>query len=146
MLTIEFEPPAIDAKPCECCGGFTTRLTRFVLNDGNAYAVYYAMFSDNHPDGYVSVLISIGEWADDAPPSGRCAFYLRIRATANNFQVNVRDAAESPWGNVQMFGRTLDRDEALAHPRIQEVFQISDHIVTEDTPVIDYLSHATGNT
>jgi hypothetical protein len=145
MLTIEFEPPAIDAKPCECCGGLTTRLTRFVLNDGNAYAVYYAIFSDNHPHpkGYVSVLISIGQWADDAPPSGRCAFYLQIRATADNFLVAVCDAAESPWGTVRMFGRTLDRDEALAHPRIQEIFHISDHIVTEDTPVIEYLSRAT---
>jgi hypothetical protein len=46
MLTSEFEPPAIDAKPYECCGGFTTRLTRFVLNDGDAYAAYCAMFSD----------------------------------------------------------------------------------------------------
>lgn len=105
MLTIEFEPPTIDSTPCECCGGRNTRLTRFVHRNGDAYAVYYALFSDNHPDGYVSVLISIGEWGDDARPSGRCAFYLRIWTSRDNFQVTVRDAAESPWGDVQIVGR-----------------------------------------
>jgi hypothetical protein len=144
MLKIEFEPPTTDSKPCECCGGFTTRLTRFVYLDGNAYAVYYALFSDNHPDGFVSVLISIGEWANDAPPSGRCTFYLRIWTSVDNFQVTVRDVTESPWGEIPNFGRALSREEALAHPRIKDIFHISDHIVTEDTPIIQYLSHATG--
>jgi hypothetical protein len=142
MLSIEFEPSVTDSEPCECCGGRTTRLTRFVYSGDNAFAVYYAQFSDNHPNRYVSVLVSIGEWGNDAPSSDRAAFYLRIWTNAENFQVSVRDAAESPWGEVHIFGRTLDRDEALAHPRIKDVFHISDHIVTEDCPAIEYLSRA----
>jgi len=140
MLRLEFEPATVDAQPCECCGGRTTRLTRFVYCDGNAHAAYYAIFSDNHPFGFVSVLISIGEWGDDAPPDHRCAFYLRIRATNANFQVSVCNADESPWGNVDVFGRTLDREEALQHPRLNQVFEITDQIVAQDAPVIEYLS------
>jgi hypothetical protein len=143
MLRIEFEPPT--TEPCSCCGGRTTRLTRFVYRDRDAYAVYYAMFSDNHPQRYVSVLVSIGEWGDDAPPSGRSAVYLRIWTTPESFQVTVRDARESPWGDVAIMGRTLDRDKALAHPRIKEVFHITDHIVSEDSPVIEYLCDEMGN-
>jgi hypothetical protein len=67
VLTIEFEPPTV-GEPCECCGGQTTRLTRYVHWDGDAYAVYCAMFSDNHPNRFVSVLISIGDWADVVAP------------------------------------------------------------------------------
>ncbi|MEP6669880.1 MAG: hypothetical protein ABJF10_12050 [Chthoniobacter sp.] len=145
MISIEFEPPTTDAKPCECCGGLTTRLTRFVYRDDDAYAVYYALFTDHPPHSHISVLVSIGEWADDAPPSGRRAFHLRIGTDADNFNVTVRDAAESPWGEVPLFGRTLNRDEALAHPRLKEVFHISDHIVTQDTPIVGHLSKATGN-
>jgi hypothetical protein len=139
MLTIEFEPP-VQGEPCECCGGRTTSLTRFVYWDGDAHAVYYASLSDTHPLGYVSVLISIGEWGEDAPPSARDSFYVRIRLNAENFEVNVRSGHESPWDAADIMGRTLERDEALAHPRLKEVFHITDHIVTEDTPVIEYLS------
>ena len=138
MLTIEFEPPVV-GDPCECCGGRTTRLTRFVYWQGDAYAVYYAMFSDNHPERYVSALISIGEWANDAPPSERRSFYVRIWVSGDNYQVSVRDAAESPWTGQEIMGCTLDRAEALAHPRIQDVFRITDHIVTEDAPIVKYL-------
>jgi hypothetical protein len=138
MLEIEFEPPSISR--CSCCGGRITRLTRFVSQDGDAYAVYYAKFSEHHAERYVDLLVSTGEWADDAPPSGRFSFYLRIYATATNYQTTVYDAAQSPWGKVDIFGRTLDREEALKHPRIEEVFHICDHIVREDTPVIDFLS------
>lgn len=144
MLKIEFEPPTTDSKPCECCGGLTTRLTRFVYRDGGAYAVYYALFTNGHPVGYVEVLISLGEWADDAPPSGRRAFYLRIGSDADNFQVTVSDAAESLWGEVENFGRALNRDEALAHPYIREVFHLCDHIVAEDIPIMEYLSQSPG--
>jgi hypothetical protein len=142
MLTIEFEPPVI-GDPCECCGGHTVRLTRFVQSDGAAYAVYHAMFTDNHKDGYVSVLISIGEWADDAPRSQRMAFYVQIRVVRDAFQVGVRDAVDSPWGDVDILGPTLDRAEALAHPRIKEVFHITDHIVSEDSPIIEFLAKTT---
>ena len=48
MLRIEYEDP-VESGPCECCGGTTTSLTRFVYSDGDAYAVYYARFSDSHP-------------------------------------------------------------------------------------------------
>jgi len=59
MLRIEFEKP--HQSICECCGGTSTNLTRFVYRDDDAFAVYYVAFSDNHPDRAVSVVISLGE-------------------------------------------------------------------------------------
>jgi hypothetical protein len=140
MLTIEFEPAESDV--CSCCGQPSTRLTRFVYRDGDAYAIYYILFSEHHPRAYVHVLVGIGDWAEDAPSSSRVSFYLRIGSAPDQFEVTVCDASESPWGDIPFVGRTLDRSEALAHPDIQEVFHITDHIVAEDSPVVEYLSHA----
>jgi hypothetical protein len=140
VISVEYEVPKVSS--CDCCGGQTTRLTRFVYQDGDAYAVYYALFSDNHPERYVSLIVSIGEWANDAPPSGRIAVPLRLWATEDDFNVTMTDAAESPWRDVELLGRILDREEALAHPRIKEVFHITDHIVAEDMPVKEYLERA----
>ena len=138
MLTVEFEPPS-ESRPCECCGGRTTRLTRFVYRDGDAYAVYYALFSDNHPDRAVIATISVGEWGEDSTPDQRVAFALELRATDTQYQVAVIDAERSPWRDADVIGRTLDRAEALRHPRLSEVFHITDHIVTEDEPIRAYL-------
>ena len=55
MIRIEFEDQV--KERCECCGGTTTRLTRFVYKDNDAFAVYYAMFSDNHTEHEIKAAI-----------------------------------------------------------------------------------------
>jgi hypothetical protein len=138
MLTIEFEPPR-QSEPCECCGGRTTTLTRFVYSDGDAFAIYYAKFSDNHEDHVVLATISIGEWGEGTTLEQRCAFALRIWPGDDRHNVSVLDAADSPWKDAKIIGRTLGRAEALAHPRLQDVFHITDHMVSNDAPLRDYL-------
>lgn len=139
MLSIEFEPPQ-ESAPCACCGGRTTRLTRFVYQDGDAYAIYYALLADNHPGHAVSVTVSIGEWGEGSTPEQRVAFALEVRASDSQYQTGVVDAVQSPWREAKFIGRTLDRVEALSHPRIKEVFHIIDHVVMEDQPVHAYLN------
>jgi hypothetical protein len=137
VLTIEFEKPT--QSTCECCGGVTTRATRFVSRDGDAYAVYYAAFSDNHPDRVVSMVVSLGNWGDDAPPDQRTAFALLLRSGADNYEVTVVDGERSPWSNATILGRFLSRTEALEHPFLKDVFHITDHVFEEDAVVKRFL-------
>jgi hypothetical protein len=47
-----------------------------VCRDGDAFAIYYAAYSNNHPEHELAMLVSLGEWgevrahftAPDAPP------------------------------------------------------------------------------
>ena len=133
---IEFEEP--DHSVCDCCGGTTTRLTRFVTREGNAFAVYFARFSDNHPDRYVSVLVGFGDWSEDASPSERTAVGFRIWTNETNYQVGVVDA-DDDW-ETDFLGKKLTREQALESDWRQEVFDLSDHIVECDLPVIEYLN------
>lgn len=137
MLTIEFEDPAYSV--CDCCGQRTVRLTRFVYQDGDAFAVYYAMFTEGHTDKVLSGLVGLGEWGDDeAGPETRRAFPFRIWLNGENFQVGLTDAGESPWSDVTFMGRILDREEALRDDWIQDVFHITDHMVAEDRAITQY--------
>ena len=138
MLTFEFENPSL-AK-CECCGGVTTSLTRFVYQDGDAYAIYYARFGLEHDPRVVEAVVSIGEWGEGSGPWNRVAFPLRLRAAEAEYQVTVVEAAESPWEGIELLGRMLGRVEALKHERLREVFHISDHMVRDDAPLRDYLN------
>lgn len=140
VITIEFADRHDEDEPCECCGGRSTRLTRFVYSDGDAYAVYYARYSDNHPHGWISALIGLGEWGEGGTPADRVAFPVRIRATDEAFQVMLVDAADSPWHDVTFLGRILDRAEALKHPLKDEAFHITDHIVMDDPDVRAYFA------
>lgn len=141
MLSFELEAPR-EQDPCPCCGGRTTALTRFVHKDGNAYAVYLASFSDNHPDRVVSLVAGLGEWGDGTTPADRIAIAMQLRCTATGYGVAVIDGLDSPWANATFLGRLLSREEALASPSVADAFHLTDHIVLEDEPIIQYLQRS----
>jgi hypothetical protein len=136
MIEIEFEEPKVNT--CDCCGQDVVSLTRFVHRNGDAFAVYFAKFTKGHSDKVVYGLIGLGDWGDGTEPKDRLAFPFRIWTKDTNYQVGLVDAKESPWSHATFLGRILDREEALKHSWVKEVFHITDHIVAEDKMVIDY--------
>jgi len=138
MIEIEFEEPK--KQQCECCGNTTTRLTRFVYQDGDAFAVYYALFTEGHEDKVAYTLIGLGEWGAGGEPEMRTAFAVNIWDNDDNWAVTVTDKEGSPWRHVDFLGKIIDRAEALQHPWISDVYHITDHIVAEDQPVIEFFA------
>ena len=98
MIEIELTEPK--KSTCECCGGTTTNLTRFVYQGGDAFAIYYVTFSDNHPERTVVGVISIGGWGDDGIPPNRVAFPFRLWQNEENYNVGLTNADESPWNGI----------------------------------------------
>ena len=136
MIEIELTEPK--KSTCECCGGTSISLTRFVYKDDDAFAIYYAAFSDNHPENAVIAVISIGSWESDSVPPDRVAFPFQIWEGEKNFNVGLMNASESPYNGINLLGKMLDREEALEHPWIEDVFHITDHITTDDTEIINF--------
>ncbi len=87
MLTFEFREPVITR--CDCCGGSTTTLTRFIYRDGDAYGVYYAAFSDRHDNKIISAIVSLGEWGTDEVPPSRIAVSVDLWNGPDSFGVQV---------------------------------------------------------
>jgi hypothetical protein len=141
---IEFEEP-VDAT-CDCCGAHNTRVTRFVNEDGNALGVYYAAFSEKHPDQGVVGIVSLGGWGEDGLiPESRAAFAFSLWEDGENFNVRITDAAESSWSDAEILGRKLNRDEALSHPWIDEVFHITDHMTADDPAIREFFGQETAH-
>ena len=137
MLEIEMTEPRLSL--CDCCGDTTTTLVRFVHKDGAAHAVYYAAFTESHPDRGATAIVSIGPWGDGADPADRFAFALHLWDDANNFNVTEIDTAETPWWGRPILGKSLSRNEAMEHPLLPEVFHITDHMFMDDEPLISFL-------
>ena len=84
-------------------------------------------------------MVSLGTWGEGGEPRDRVAFPLRLRSAGDQYQVMCVDADQSPWQDADFLGRMLDREEALRHPWIGEVFHITDHMVVEDAPLKSFL-------
>lgn len=109
-----------------------------MYKDDSAFAIYYAKFTEGHDDKFVTGIVSIGDWGSDDEPTNRFAFPFRIWTDDLNYKVGLIDKADSYW-QQPLLGTILNRDEALNHPWIKDVFHITDHIVREDREVIEYL-------
>jgi len=116
-----------------------TWLTRFVYRDNDAYAVYYAGFTDSHPNR-VAVAVSLGEWTEEAGPQDRVAFALELWSTATEYQVGLVEPCNSPWRDVAFLGRMLSRAEALEHPWLSDVFHLTDHMISDDPELRGHLA------
>lgn len=141
MIEIEFNEPF--RSVCKCCGETTTALTRFVNRDQNAYAIYYAFFSEGHPERGLVGLVSLGEWGTEDVPKNRFAFGFEMWTTQDQYQIGLVDAQTTPWGRAKIVGQKLSREEALEHPWLDEVFHITDHIAEEDSEVRAFFGQET---
>lgn len=137
---IEFSEPSMSR--CDCCGGLTVRLTRFVYRDGDAFAIYYAAYSNNHPDDELAMLISLGEWGEDSDPAQRAAFYCRVRPTDGSYEVMLGDASHSIWRDADVVGRKLSRKEALRHEWKSTAFDVLDAAFVQDASLRGFLHRA----
>jgi len=142
MDQIDFEPP--ERTTCACCGKPTTRLTRFVTRDGDAFAVYYAKFTEGHADRAAYVMVGLGDWSEDAVAAeARTAFTFCLRPAADEYRLSLIDPDDSPWTTAWL-GRGLKPVEARAHPLIQEVYDLSDHMLRSDQPLLAFLDPGAG--
>lgn len=140
MSTLQIElGESGEAAPCECCGASSRTAHGFVYRDGDAYAVYYAGWSDGHPGRRVSLAIAVGEWAEGTSPADRVSIGIRATRTPSSVDFMVLNSMESPWGDTPLLGKMLEREQALAHPALKGVVHVAEHIVRDDPRVRNFL-------
>ena len=124
---------------CDCCGRVSRTVHGFIYKDGDAYAVYYAGWSEGHPDRGVTMAIAVGEWTDDSTTSDRVSVGIESRSTASEIQFSVLEPEQSPWGHTELLGAMLARPKALAHPVLPEIFEVAEYVVAHDERVASFL-------
>lgn len=136
MITIEFEKPQFEK--CNCCDAKITRLTRFVYQDNEAFAYYYAKIEDHSDPKVVECLVVLCEWDDNNENIiKKTGFALTIWVKDDNFNVTLINKDECAWKNIPEV-EILDREQSLNHPQKSDLFHITDHIVVDDKEVIAY--------
>jgi len=136
MSDLSLEPgPQEAGAVCDCCGARSTTVHGFVYRGGDAFAVYYAGWSQQHPERGVTIAIATGEWAEDSRPEDRTSIGLEARSTRTEIQFSVVGPRQSPWGETSLFGKMLSRERAMASPSLKLTFEVAELIVRADPRV-----------
>jgi hypothetical protein len=143
-LSLDGEPQARQVE-CQNCGTPFVQRVGFVLDDGDAHAVYYAGLHhhDGQHDAWVDVIL--GTWPardeEDYPPD-HVTFSCRVgpgSAAPDPYASLVQAPTTASGQNRSLFGRLLSRDEALAHPWLTEFWRVVDFVVIHDAALQNHL-------
>lgn len=124
-------------RACSSCASPFTVVTGFVHRGPDAHAIYKAALHvhDGEREAWIDVLFgSFG--TDDPAPGDRVSFGCRVGPIPGQRgpQASLVAAAQ-PYDDAPLFGAKLTRDEALAHPSLQEFWAIVDHVLMHDPDV-----------
>lgn len=134
-ITLELGKAA-EPRTCHCCGKDSHVVQGFIYEDGKAHGVYYARWSEGHPEEGVRLAVALGEWGEDWWPVDCYAVALEVQQSVTQpprFQ--VLSPERFSWGETEFLGRRLSRDEALARPELPHLFQVAEHVVRDDSRV-----------
>jgi hypothetical protein len=127
---------------CHCCDKKSCTGHGFVYKDGDAYAVYYAGWSDSHSEKKMSLALAVGEWNDNSTSDDRTCFGLEAYEAENDVLFRVIEPQESPWPETDLMGTMISREQGLSHSQLSEVFTIAEEVLRSHAAIRNYLNLA----
>ncbi|GIH10990.1 hypothetical protein Rhe02_90570 [Rhizocola hellebori] len=127
-------------KVCECCGQPSERTWCMVRRNGQPYAVYFAACYDHRGEVRETwVDVVFGTWGDGADYGDHVTFGCRFGPVSNSDlpAATAVDAA-AVASDGPLYGHKLSREEALAHPRIADFWQVFDFVLETDPLVHEH--------
>jgi hypothetical protein len=122
--------PELREQICPSCRRAYQWVTGLIQRDGDAFAVYYAQCHGHADTSEAWVDVVVGSW-DEPTYSDHATFSCRVTHDG----AGAVDAPVASKGEAPFSGALLARPDALRHPRIADVWEIVDFIVTTD-PVV----------
>lgn len=113
---------------CSTCGEAHDGVTGFVLNHGDAYAIYYADSYPHSQETYLEVVLGSftePDYLDNATFGCRYGYVDGQDLAAASLSGPIREARP-------IFGQILDRDAALRHDRLEDFWALTDWLVLND--------------
>ncbi|KAA1378554.1 hypothetical protein [Aeromicrobium fastidiosum] len=124
---------------CASCAEVHEGTTGFVLDHGDAHAIYWA---DWFPHGREMILnIVVGDFGDDADYTDNVIFGIRYGYVAQQTQMAASLIAPTVV-DTATGAHPLDRERALQHWRLPDLWHVSDWLVENDPLLHEHVFHA----
>jgi len=112
---------------CPDCGEKHDGVTGYVLNHGDAFAIYFADWYPHENEAWVEVILGSftePDYTDDVTIGCRYGYVDGQSEPAASLFTPTRTGA--------LFGRILDREDAMTSPRIADFWAVTDWLVVND--------------
>lgn len=119
-----------ETTSCPDCGGQRVTCSGDVIGDGSMLGVFWAFLYDHPGNPEVFIDVTLGTWEPEGYSADHVTFGSRTGAVEEHphFASSLVTGAELA-GDDPMFGMKLTREEALAHPRLEEFWRVNDEIL-----------------
>ncbi len=137
--TLSFDPErSVEAKECTACGRTYTLAKGFIFKGDEPHAVYFAALHDHGMrEAWIDVIL--GTFGDD-DSSDHLTFGCRVGPVEGQPEpaATAVDAA-IPFGDSDLFGKKLSRDEALNQASLPSFWDVVDFVLVEDPDVNEHV-------
>lgn len=125
---------------CACCGEPVERTWNFVSRGDEVHAVYYANsyhHTDQPHETWIDVIL--GTWSENIVDD-HVTFGCRVGPVQGSPHpaATLVPACQDGSGG-QIHGTLLSREDGLAHPRVQEFWDVVDFVLANDPTVHGHL-------
>lgn len=122
---------------CSCCGNLTRTVWGFINKDGNAFAIYYVIWTMAHvAERGATIQLILGNWGENSTADERSLIELQYRAGAD-CGVMVVDAQGN--ADSKLYTKRLPRVAVIGSPLAQVCFDLVDAIWTQDARVSELI-------
>ena len=106
-----------EPSQCECCGNTTLSSHGFLYEEGEARGLYFAQWTEGHPERGLLLTVSLGSWGEGSTPAQRRSIAFRCQMPPAGTAVRPVAPDESPFHGEEMLGPMLPpegfSDEAI---------------------------------
>lgn len=130
----------IKESSCPECGRPDLLVTTFVLRDGEPYGMAKTALRD-HDGQEAWIDVALGDF-DERRTSSHVSFGCRVGPIEGSSEpaASAVHAAQC-YGDAWFWGHKLTRDEALAHPRIDEFWTVVDFLLVHEPSIQHHVYH-----
>lgn len=126
-------------RACDQCGRGYEFIRGFILNDDDAYAIYFAACHDHDGTREAWIDVILGTFTDE-----NATDHVTFGCRVGHFPGQVEPAASAvhaaqPYCDRPIWGRKLTREEALAHPWAAAFWEVVDFVLLNDSTVEHHL-------
>lgn len=126
----------IQHDTCHECGAKYTLVKSFVLDEVGPHAISFSALHlhDGVSEAWIDVIF--GRFEGDAASDDRFTFGCRVGPVDNSLEPAATAVnAAVPYADRANFGHKLSREEALAHPRIRDFWEVVDFLLVNEPAV-----------
>lgn len=129
----------IDRSTCPDCGADYLLVKSFVLDNAGPYAIAFsALHWHGEAEAWIDVIF--GAFEGDAADDDRTTFGCRVGPVEGSDEPAATAVeAAVPYSDGPVFGRKLNRHEALTHSRVTDFWRVVDFLLEHEPAVAHHI-------